>query len=52
MSRQPHGYAGRILTVDLSFRTISGLSTQDYATGFGEGRGIADGLLQKRLARD
>ena len=39
MSRLPHGYAGRILTVDLSSRTTGELSTQEYAPGFVGGRG-------------
>jgi aldehyde:ferredoxin oxidoreductase len=35
------GYAGNILKVDLSSRSVSKLSTMDYAEGFLGGRGIA-----------
>ena len=49
MSRLPHGYAGRILTVDLSSRTTGELSTPDYAPGFVGGRGIATRLYWDRV---
>lgn len=49
MSRLSHGYAGRILTVDLSSRTIGELPTQDYAPGFVGGRGIAARLYWDRV---
>ncbi len=44
------GYAGRILSVDLSSGKISELPTADYAGRFIGGRGIADGLFWDRVA--
>jgi len=49
MSRLSHGYAGRILTVDLSSRTTGELATQDYAGAFLGGRGIAARLYWDRV---
>jgi aldehyde:ferredoxin oxidoreductase len=49
MTTLQHGYAGRILTVDLSSRTTDELSTQDYASGFVGGRGIAARLYWDRV---
>ena len=49
MRRLPHGYTGRILTVDLSSRTIGELPTQDYVPGFVGGRGIAARLYWDRV---
>ena len=36
-----YGYAGKIITVDLSTGKVSSLPTSDYATRFLGGRGIA-----------
>jgi aldehyde:ferredoxin oxidoreductase len=40
----PHGYAGKILRVDLSSRSISHIPTTDYSDRFLGGRGIAAGI--------
>ncbi len=49
MKTLQHGYAGRILTVDLSSRTIGELLTQDYADAFIGGKGIAARLYWDRV---
>ena len=51
------GYAGKILTIDLSSKSAFGLSTQDYAERFLGGRGIAaklywDGVPPETTAFD
>jgi aldehyde:ferredoxin oxidoreductase len=49
MKISQHGYAGRILTVDLSSRMTGELPTLDYAPGFVGGRGIAARLYWDRV---
>jgi len=43
------GYAGKILSVDLSSGTVGEIPTSDYAVRFIGGRGIADGLFWDRV---
>lgn len=49
MKSPHHGYAGRILTVDLSSRTAGALPTRDYVPDFVGGRGIAARLYWDRV---
>ncbi|MEE8470700.1 MAG: aldehyde ferredoxin oxidoreductase N-terminal domain-containing protein, partial [Dehalococcoidia bacterium] len=45
-----HGYAGNILTVDLSSRTIDSVPTADYSDNFLGGRGIAARIYWDEVA--
>ncbi len=48
----PFGYAGRVLTVDLSLGRTEELATSDYAGKFIGGRGMACALLWDNVAPD